>query len=543
MKNIWSFFIFFTLMSFFSLFTTFVAELTDALKMNDKNISVNLKNRGEDLIMTWTPLPYPCTYKIETFSQTTGILKDAPQYHLMTSAETSETFYTVPRTPIPNFYRISARGIFTEIFHGKEILANPNFNNPPRPIPIYHYTKENPASLMPFLVWHTVPNAVCYELEILDAPPEIEGGISHSENHSLETTKKIFTNGYQADLSPYADKGKIYWRVRALGLHKDENIGEFSISEPVYIDSNLPLPNCPLINNFDFMDYKRLPIYPAYNWIPIHDAPQYEVELLNHPPTVENDVEPSPDSLWRKKTQDQSSIYDEYSRPYAGPYYWRVRALDDEDNPIGTWSNSEKFVVEDFRGGVDVAILGDSVAHGGGAVSYSPRALEYSYATYLDFPVVNISKSGDTVYTSLQRFTSDILPFRPKNLIISTGTNCLRDERITAADVTRDLATINRLCEENNIRPIFLTIMPINPVNIKYVFRNDTDPGWHKKLILINNFIKRQEFYIDIEPYFYDAEGMMNSELCIDGLHPDIKGKMLIGELINLNKNLFKVEK
>ena len=540
MKIFLKFCLFFILISFFSLFTVFIAEITDAINIKNKNISVEFKNAGEDLIMTWTPLEYPCVYKIETFSKTTGILKDSPRYHLMTSAETAETFYKVPRTPIPNFYRISARGIFTEIFRDRNIIANPNFTTPPRPIPIFHYPKENPASLMPFLVWHVVPNAVCYELEILDAPPEVEGGINHSKNHSLETTRKIFTNGYQADLRPYAKRQKIYWRVRALGLRKGENIGEFSIAEPIYLDENLPLPNCPLINNFDFINYKNLPIYPAYSWIPIHDAAQFEVELLNHPPKFENDIEPSPDSLWRQKTQDQSSLYDEYSRPFAGAYYWRVRALDEENNPVGTWSNSEKFIVKDFTGGVNAAILGDSVAHGGGAVSYSPRALEYAYSSYLDFPILNLSKSGDTVKTSLERFTEDILPFHPKNLIISTGTNCLRDERILATDVINDFKEIEKLCLKNDIRPIFLTLMPINPVNIKYVFRNDTDPGWHKKLVTINKFLKSREFVIDIEPYFYDAEGTMDKKLCIDGIHPDIRGKMLIAEIINQNKNLFR---
>ena len=72
-----------------------------------------------------------------------------------------------------------------------------------------------------------------------------------------------------------------------------------------------------------------------------------------------------------------------------------------------------------------------------------------------------------------------------------------------------------------------------------FIFRNDTDPGWHEKLVTINEFLRTREFVIDIEPYFYDGAGMMNSELCIDGIHPDIKGKMLIGELINLNKDLF----
>ena len=80
----------------------------------------------------------------------------------------------------------------------------------------------------------------------------------------------------------------------------------------------------------------------------------------------------------------------------------------------------------------------------------------------------------------------------------------------------------------------------INPENIFYIFRTETDPNWHEKLIEINDFIKHREFYIDIEPYFYDAEGKMSNTFAIDGMHPDIRGKMLIGEIINLNRHLFK---
>ncbi len=540
MRIFWKFSLFFALITIFALFIIFIAEVTDTIKIKGRDIAIKFENDGEDLILSWTPLPYPCKYKIETFNATTGILKNSPRYNLLTSAETFSTSYKVPRAPVPNFYRISAYGIFgKEIFSTKEIFANPNFSTP-RPVHIFHYTEKNPASLMPFLVWHTVPNAVCYELEILSAPPEIEGGTAPSKNYHLSSTAKIYTNGYQADLREIFSKHKkIYWRVRALGLHK-EPIGEFSIAELICIDENLTPPNCPLINNFDFIDYKPQPIYPAYSWIPIHNAPQYEVELLNHPPKVENDVEPSPDSLWRQKTEDQSSLYDEYSRPFAGPYYWRVRALDAENNPIGTWSDSEKFVVEDYTKGVNTAILGDSVAHGGGAVSYSPRALEYAYATYINFPVLNLSRSGDTVKTSLERFETDILPFHPKNLIISTGTNCLRDASILTEDIINDYKKINRLCIENDIRPIFLTLMPINPKNIYYIFKTETDEHWHKKLIALNKFIKQQEFVIDIEPYFYDAAGEMSADFAIDGLHPDIRGKMLIAEIINANRHLFR---
>lgn len=539
MKNFLTFAIIAALMSFFAIFSLYMAEKTDVLQLNGRLLEVNFTQDGDDTLMTWRPLPYPCVYEIATVSRSTGLVEGSPPFHILKEDESRLASYIVPRAPIPTFYFVTARGLFGEIYRSPKIYANPNFPTPPRPVSIYHYDEANPASLMPFLIWHTVPNAVCYELEILDAPPEVEGGIALSTRHHLDSTRKIFTNGYQADLRPFANSPALYWRARALGLHH-EPIGEFSKAEKIVVDASKPVPNCPLINNFDFIDYLPQPIYHVFDWIPIHDAAKYEVEMLIHPPAVENDTEPSPDSVWRMISNDVSSCYDEYGRPYAGAYYWRVRALDDNNQPIGTWSNSEKFIVEDYTGGVDVAVLGDSISHGGGAVSYSPRALQYSYETYVDFPVVNISRSGDTAHTTLERFNQDVLPLKPRNLIISTGANCLRDASISAEDVIADLAGINKLCLENDIRPIFLTLMPINPANLLNAFHTATDPGWHEKLQQINEYIKRQEFVIDLEPYFYDAQGTMDAGFSIDGIHPDIRGKMLMGELISKNKNLFK---
>ena len=534
-----TFFVTFLLMTGLAIFSTFTAELTDVFQLKGRNFPVTFTPDGDNLIMSWSPIPYPCLYKIETLSQTTGIIKNSPRYHSLLTEQTGDANYIVPRAPIPTFYKISAQGFFTELFNSERLIANPNFPYPTTPVTIFKYPEKNPASLMPFLVWHTVPRAVCYEVEILSAPPEIEGGVSLSQFYSLESTKKIYTNGWQADLRQYKNYDAVYWRVRALDLHLNP-VGEFCKAEKIYLDEFKPAPDCPLINNFDFMDYLPLPIYPVYSWIPLHDGYKYEVELLTHPPKVENNVEPSPDSVWRQTTLDKSSCYDEYSRPYAGPYYWRVRALDEEDNPIGTWSNTEKFVVPDYSGGVFAAILGDSISHGGGAVSYSPRSLEYSYATYIDFPVINLSRSGDTSHMTLERFNRDVLPFKPKNLIIFTGTNSLRDTTITVENIISDLREIERLCTLNGIRPIFLTLMPINPENIQYAFHTPTDPAWHDKLTQVNNFIKRQEYFIDLEPYFYDAFGKMDENFSVDGIHPDLRGKMLMGEIINQHRKLFK---
>ncbi len=539
MKKFFSFMLIAGLMSFFAVLILFIAEKTDVMQLNGRSLGVNFSQDGDDTLMTWRPLPYPCVYTITTASRTTGLVEGSPPYHIFKEEDTRFANYVVPRASIPTYYFITARGFFGEIFRSDKVYANPNFPTPPHPVSIYHYDKNNPASLMPFLVWHTVPNAVCYELELLDAPPEVEGGITLSTTHHLDSTRKIYTNGYQADLRSFADKPELYWRARALGLHH-EPIGEFSKAEKIIFDATMPLPNCPLINNFDYMNYLTQPIYHVFDWIPLHYGVKYEVEMLTHPPEVENNIVASMDAVWRMVSEDVASCYDEYGRPYAGVYYWRVRALDENNQPIGSWSNSEKFIVEDYTKGVDVAVLGDSISHGGGALSYSPRALQYSYETYIDFPVINLSRSGDTSRMTLERFEHDVLPLKPRNLIISTGANCLRDASISAEDVISDLAGINKLCVQNDIRPIFLTLMPINPANLQNAFHTPTDPNWHAKLQLINDYIKRQEFFIDLEPYFYDANGTMDAGFSVDGIHPDLRGKMLIGELISKNRNLFR---
>ena len=534
-----TFFVFVPLIAAFTFLCLYITEQSDVLHIADERLNTSFVINGRDTTLEWTPIAYPCSYEIKTFSRTSGMIIGAPEYHRFADDFSNDSRYRVPSTAIPMYYFISAYGLFGKVFDSNVAVANPNFTSPPKPVPIFHYDADNPASLMPFLVWHTVPDAVCYEVELLSAPPEIEGGISLSKMFHLFSTQHIFTNGWQADLRPFQNQLALYWRARALGFHH-EPIGEFCKAEPIVIDLSQPMPTCPLINNFDQMPNFEQPIYPVYSWIPFNQKSlKYEVELLNHPPTLEHDVSPSPDSLWRQSGQDIMSLYDEYARPFAGPYYWRVRAVDQNNQPVGTWSDTEKFIVKDHTAGVDVAIFGDSISHGGGALSYAPSALEYSYATYLDFPAVNLSRSGDTSHTTLERFETDVIPFRPKNLIILTGTNSLRAREIKAADVISDIDQLNVLCEINHIRPIFLTLMPINPTNIQNAFHTPTDPDWRQKMETINAHIRGLRYFIDLEPYFYDAKKMqLDDRLSVDGLHPDIKGKMMMAEIINQHKDL-----
>lgn len=67
-------------------------------------------------------------------------------------------------------------------------------------------------------------------------------------------------------------------------------------------------------------------------------------------------------------------------------------------------------IVNDPAENWETGILGDSISHGGGRMSYSPADWPYNYAYYLDFPTINMSRSGDKTDDLLRRFDADVLP-------------------------------------------------------------------------------------------------------------------------------------
>lgn len=532
---------FLTIICFFTIFCIFLTEKTDLLGLKNYKVTVSFAQVDGNTIMSWQRYPYPCLYQVETYYKTTGLVEGEPEFIRVAAEFTVQDSYTVPPTAIPAYYKITAYGLFGRVSGEELLIPNANYQEPIRPVPIFKYTASHPASLKPYFVWHSVPDGVLYEFELLSGPPDEENTTRISKVNHLYATQQVFTNGFQFDLTPYKDVPQLYWRVRAMNLRK-EPMGVFSTAEPIHIYPAAPIPNKPLLNRFDKMPNYTQPIYPVFTWIPMLNAERYEVELLTSPPAVENNTTPTANNskIWAKAVDSSFSCYDEGARYNAGRYYWRVRAIDASGNTIGTYSDTDSFVVEPRISRPVLAALGDSITHGGGAVSFSPANLEYSYTTYIDLPCINLGHSGDTSSTTLARFDSDVLPIMPRNLLIMTGSNSLRSGAISADRVIADLAQIAEKCRQNDIRPIFLTLPPINPENIMLAFQTPTDVNWYNKLRAINSFIKQQPYYIDLEPYFYDdSHTILAPEWANDGLHTDIRGKMLIGEIINMHKDLF----
>ena len=518
----------------------FSIERMDLLNLRQIDVTAQVQETDGNATLLWERLPYPCYYRVDTYLKTTGTVSDESIYEHVKTEFTTSPSCPISSAPIPFYYRITAYGMFGAVTAPSSPIPTPYFMAK-SPISIYHYTKEHPASLKPFLVWHSLPNAVLYEVEILSAPPSKESGTELSPTNHLMSTRNIFTNGWQADLRAYSSYEKLYWRVRALGL-EHEPIGEFSIAEPLYLDKSAEFPNRPIPNTYDQVMNFHQPIYPVYQWIPLNGVTHYEVELLTDPPAQEHGILPDPNRAWAQMITATNAIYDEYARPYAGKYYWRVRGLDTQGNTVGTWSDLASFTVDaPPKNRLYAAALGDSITHGGGAISSSPAFLEYSYTTYLPFTCLNLGRSGDTAHTTLERFEQDVLPLHPENLLILTGSNSLRATGITAQDIIDDLDELQKKCLAHDIRPIFLTLLPLNPERISLAFHSETDLSWKWKLTAVNMWIRSQDFYIDIEPYFYDVQKqILDPRLSTDGLHPDIDGKRMMAEIINQHRDVFQ---
>jgi len=135
--------------------------------------------------------------------------------------------------------------------------------------------------------------------------------------------------------------------------------------------------------------------------------------------------------------------------------------------------------------------------------------------------------------TMVERFDRDVLPFQPEYLIILAGTNSLRGG-VTAENVIADLKVLKEKCLVNNIRPVFLTLPPINPNNIKKVFDESTAPDWQEEIRMVNDFIRTQ-VHVDVAREMKYTNGILPSKLAIDGLHLDIEGKKKIAVAVNAN--------
>ena len=365
----------------------------------------------------------------------------------------------------------------------------------------------------PRFEWEPVQGAVQYEFVLLSGP-------ENTKENVLLRQRDIYTNGLDLDVSSFGSKAlDCYWKVCPLD-YKGNYLGSFSEPQPVEdhteVNPAAPKPT----TEFEKMDY--MPMYPVYSWIPQAGAKAHEVEVYRK--KAEGDVR------IRTIEAGEYDVYEYYGYTYPGEYYWRVRSV----YPSGeksSWSEPSTF---DITGEpTPIAALGDSITHGGGAMSVPPGYLMYNWETYCQVPVKNLGVSGNTTAAMLERFEDDVLPWRPRLLLIMGGVNDFRDGGM-GWDIVQNLSAIGEKCHAYGIIPVFLTATPINAdLMVRRIPGIAVPtPDWQAHQQYVNNWILQQPYSLDVSSALTDEAGNLRADYTTDGLHPDYFGKKYIGERV-----------
>ncbi|MCH4179612.1 MAG: GDSL-type esterase/lipase family protein [Megasphaera sp.] len=395
-----------------------------------------------------------------------------------------------------------------------------------KPIISTHYGPDEAAAIHPILRWNRIDGAVMYNIQVLRKhdPEENETELYDM----IMPMKRAYTNACELALPEDFTDDQFYWRVCGVDL-KGNSISAYSDLEHTYVDHMKPVLEKPVPLSVYNQGWGQVLLYPVYDWISIPGAASYEVEILDDMPENPNDIDPSAHRIDVYHPQ-YAEQYDQQPRMSDRPFYWRVRALDEDGDPLGVYSDARSFVTNPADTWV-AALYGDSITHGGGSLSYSPADWDFSYAAYLDFPTVNLAESGDTSAMTAARFQKDVVPFHPEYLLILMGSNSLR-AGVSAEDVIADMESVRSQCLANGIKPVFLTVPPINADNIKEAFDQPTAFGWREEADTVNEYV-RSQVHIDITEGMEDERGNLRTDLALDGLHPDPPGKRMMAEAIN----------
>ena len=273
------------------------------------------------------------------------------------------------------------------------------------------------------------------------------------------------------------------------------------------------------IPSTEFENMAYFPLYPTYSWEPLANTEFYQVQVIQQIGTKEELVRDLANTEALKCVTDNEPFIN------AGNYYWQVRVVDSNRKPLSPWSNKSFFKV---TAPVTFAAFGDSITHGGAAFIPAGQ-LACQWETFCEVPVKNLGRSGDTTSMMLARFDRDVLPFRPTVLLILGGINDIR-EGATASEVIKNLSAIREKCLANNIVPVFVAITSVNPKIIKAYL---TDGDWQSERDKLNYWINSNPYSLDFNANLNDEQGYLKVEYTPDGLHPNLKGKKIMGEIIN----------
>ena len=108
--------------------------------------------------------------------------------------------------------------------------------------------------------------------------------------------------------------------------------------EPNWWDNTQPLP---ILNAVSSPSEK-----PILTWTKLSRAVYYEIEFLSEPPENPNGTEPSIHRINFSREVFTNGYNPDFSTLRENQIYWRVRALDYDDKPLGVFSDAQQIFID-----------------------------------------------------------------------------------------------------------------------------------------------------------------------------------------------------
>lgn len=384
--------------------------------------------------------------------------------------------------------------------------------------------KEYSNVIIPFPI---IDKGVYYHLDVYDEKGKI-----------LYKSPKIYASGFDLSLENM-EKGKDYtisaYDIEDRKIYSGEKIPLFSGTildknwhfienfQNGKIGGNTLVKKATLLNKIALTDnYKEddiFPLYPVFAWIKERNSDEYTI-------LVEKETAFGKFQLIDKI--DVGDTYDYYSeKNYKEEGLYRYKVMGKKGDKKNGESPYFYFKRESIY---PIVALGDSITHGGGAISTPAGSNIYNYLFYLDFKVLNAGYSGNTTKNMLDRI-DDVLEYKPKIVLIMGGINDLR-QGIKGDTVIANLEAIEEKVKNIGATPVFISIIPLNEEETTKHIKAPS-PNWKQELQKVNEYLRKKPHFIDVNFDLADENLNLKKNLTTDGLHPDAAAKKIIGTKVN----------
>jgi lysophospholipase L1-like esterase len=147
---------------------------------------------------------------------------------------------------------------------------------------------------------------------------------------------------------------------------------------------------------------------------------------------------------------------------------------------------------------------------------------------------VNRGISGQTTPQMLLRFRQDVIDLKPAAVVILAGINDIAENTgpIPLTTTMGNIASMAELAGVHHIKVILCSVLPTN----HFSWRSSIYPA--DKVIALNAMIKayaqqHRLTYVNFYDPMVDGEKGLQTQYTLDGVHPNITGYTLMGQLVD----------